>query len=147
MFDKSTYKIFGCMSFRSSKLTSFNHFKPFMRLLQSQTLPTDPLRPLLLRFDFFFWLYHTYSLLRGGFYNASSGFGLWAKTLRGNNCDSTFSNRILQLQLLALFPGCVKHQFLRFTAHFFALLGNKYGKFTLTLKRNVFADKQCVKNR
>ena len=31
----------------------------------------------------FFWLYHTYSLLRGGFYNASSGFGLWAKTLRG----------------------------------------------------------------
>ena len=24
----------------------------------------------------FFWLYHTYSLLRGGFYNASSGFGL-----------------------------------------------------------------------
>ena len=23
----------------------------------------------------FFWLYHTYSLLRGGFYNASSGFG------------------------------------------------------------------------
>ena len=33
----------------------------------------------------FFWLYHTYSLLRGGFYNASSGFGLWAKTLRGIN--------------------------------------------------------------
>ena len=31
----------------------------------------------------FFWLYHTYSLLCGGFYNASSGFGLWAKTLRG----------------------------------------------------------------
>ena len=30
----------------------------------------------------FFWLYHTYSLLRGGFYNASSGFGLWA---RGQN--------------------------------------------------------------
>ena len=23
----------------------------------------------------FFWLCHTYSLLRGGFYNASSGFG------------------------------------------------------------------------
>ena len=31
----------------------------------------------------FFWLYHTYSLLRGGFYNASSGSGHWAKTLRG----------------------------------------------------------------
>ena len=31
----------------------------------------------------FFWLYHTNSLLRGGFSNASSGFGLWAKTLRG----------------------------------------------------------------
>ena len=31
----------------------------------------------------FFWLYHTYSLLRGGFYNASSGFGPRAKTLRG----------------------------------------------------------------
>ena len=30
-----------------------------------------------------FWLYHTYSLLRGGFYNASSGFGPEAKTLRG----------------------------------------------------------------
>ena len=31
----------------------------------------------------FFWLYHTYSLLRGGFYNASSGFGPEANTLRG----------------------------------------------------------------
>ena len=31
----------------------------------------------------FFWLYHTYSLLRGGFCNALSGFGLWAKTLWG----------------------------------------------------------------
>ena len=31
----------------------------------------------------FFWLYHTYSLLRGGFYNASSGFGPEAKTLLG----------------------------------------------------------------
>ena len=33
----------------------------------------------------FFWLYHTYSLLRGGFYNTSSGFGPKVKTLRGNN--------------------------------------------------------------
>ena len=55
------------MNFRSSKLTSVNHVKPFMRLLQSQTLPTDPLRsfiqsctlprdplrPLLLRFEIF----------------------------------------------------------------------------------------------
>ena len=32
----------------------------------------------------FFWLYHTYSLLRGGFYNASSGFGLWAKPCGAN---------------------------------------------------------------
>ena len=41
------------MSFRSSKLTSVNHFKRFMRLLQSCTLPRDPLRPLLLRLEIF----------------------------------------------------------------------------------------------
>ena len=39
----------------------------------------------------FFWLCHTYSLLRGGFYNASSGFGLWAKTLRGQKSCKTCS--------------------------------------------------------
>ena len=38
----------------------------------------------------FFWLYHTYSLLREGFYNASSGFGLWDKTLRGQLILFTF---------------------------------------------------------
>ena len=32
---------------------------------------------------FFLVIPYIYSLLRGGFYNASSGFGLWAKTLRG----------------------------------------------------------------
>ena len=56
---------------------SFAVFHPIMYVTQrSFAAPAPATRD-------FFWLYHTYSLLRGGFYNASSGFGLWAKTLRG----------------------------------------------------------------
>ena len=56
---------------------SFAVFHPIMYVThRSFAAPTPATRD-------FFWLYHTYSLLRGGFYNASSGFGLWAKTLRG----------------------------------------------------------------
>ena len=58
---------------------SFAAFHPIMYVTQrSFVAPARAIRD-------FFWLYHTYSLLRGGFYiNASSGFDLWAKTLRGN---------------------------------------------------------------
>ena len=56
---------------------SFAVFHPIMYVTQrSFAAPAPATRD-------FFWLYHTYSLLRRGFYNASSGFGLWAKTLRG----------------------------------------------------------------
>ena len=48
----------------------------------------------------FFWLYHTYSLLRGGFYNASSGYGLLAKTLRGQQIIIKISSQFLgEIQL------------------------------------------------
>ena len=59
----------------------------------------------------FFWLYHTYSLLRRGFYNASSGFGLWAKTLRGQlrggffNASSGFGLWVKTLRGQLLFAG------------------------------------------
>ena len=63
---------------------SFAVFHPIMYVTQGFfAAPASAIRD-------FFWLYHTYSLLRGGFYNASSGFGLWAKTLRcgGNNVSA-----------------------------------------------------------
>ena len=56
---------------------SFAVFHPIMYVTQrSFAVPAPAIRD-------FFWLYHTYSLLRGVFYNASSGFGLWAKSLWG----------------------------------------------------------------
>ena len=56
---------------------SFAVFHPIMYVThRSFAAPAPAIRD-------FFWLYHTYSLLHGGFYNASSGFGLEAKTLRG----------------------------------------------------------------
>ena len=49
----------------------------------------------------FFWLYHTYSLLRGGFYNASSGFG---PTLRGQLNTKCFHriSALIQLYLVKI---------------------------------------------
>ena len=56
---------------------SFAVFHPIMYVAhRSFAAPAPTIRD-------FFWLYHAFSLLRGGFYDASSGFGLWAKTLRG----------------------------------------------------------------
>ena len=48
---------------------SFAVFHPIMYVTHRSFAAPAPATP-----DFF-WLYHTYSLLRGGFYNASSGFG------------------------------------------------------------------------
>ena len=48
---------------------SFAVFHPIMYVThRSFAAPAPVIRD-------FFWLYHTYSLLRGGFYNASSGRG------------------------------------------------------------------------
>ena len=57
---------------------SFAVFHPIMYVThRSFAAPAPAIR------DFFRVIPYIYSLLRGGFYNASSGFGLWAKTLRG----------------------------------------------------------------
>ena len=56
---------------------SFAVFHPIMYVThRSFAAPAPAIRD-------FFWLYRTYSLLREGLYNASSGVGPEAKTLRG----------------------------------------------------------------
>ena len=59
---------------------SFAVFHPIMYVtLRSFAAPAPATRV-------FFWLYHTYSLLRGGFYNASGPKE--AKTLRGQSIST-----------------------------------------------------------
>ena len=55
-------------------LRSFAVFHPIMYVTHRSFAAPAP----------FLVIPYIYSLLRGGFYNASSGFALWAKTLRGN---------------------------------------------------------------
>ena len=66
----------------------------------------------------FFWLYHTYSPLRGGFYNASSGFDLWATILRGQLLAildiSAAPPKYLLLSLLKPFTETMSSHFLSF---------------------------------
>ena len=84
VYEFQIVETYVCQSFQTlyeaSPITNDTHrsfavFHPIMYVThRSFAVPAPATRD-------FVWLYHAYSLLRGGFYNASSGFGLWAKTL------------------------------------------------------------------
>ena len=82
MYEFQIVETYVCQSFQTlyeaSPITNVTHrssavFHPIMYVTHRSFAAPAPAT------QDFFWLYHTYSLLRGGFYNASS----WAKTLRG----------------------------------------------------------------
>ena len=79
---------------------SFAVFHPIMYVThRSSAAPAPATRE-------FFWLYHTYSLLRGGFYNASSGFnpaGVKTFKISGPNRSTKVTDRFRSISVNVIY--------------------------------------------